>query len=278
MLRDTEIKSLMPYVGSKALVINNILEHFPSTIKEYREPMIGGGSIFIGAIEEGRIPKDTKIKLGDRNKLIYDIWNICINYPEVAIRVVDEMKLSLESHFEWESLFGEKLDFEDWIIEQEVNGRANRAMCELIMCKLRRYGNFGEIREASIDKLKADIDTPIESIKRKIEQISNSLQHREIEILNSDYEWSLINGDKDTLVVLDPPYLDVKTDEEYYEGNHFDFDYERFSQLLKNTPCKFIVTCDLGMMPYVKGFNCIEHQVFYRTNNKLNTELIVKNF
>lgn len=273
-----KIKSLMPYIGSKALAMESIYKLLPSDIKEYREPMIGGGSILIGLMENAKLSPDTTIKIGDANKLIYSIWNLTINYPELMIKLLQEIQLSLDSHFDWQEVFNEDIDFEEWVYSESNKGDAYSAALELIICKLRRYGNFGELSKSKVARLKNNREDIIHNLIEKIEIIDNLNYYKDIKVYNEDYSWALKDGDSSTLVVLDPPYLDVKTTDEYYKGHHFNFDYYRFNQLLRDTKCKFIVTCDMGMLEYVGEFNCSINPIYYKMSQKVVEELIVTNF
>ena len=41
------VKSPLRYPGGKSRAIKQILQHVPAHIEEYREPVIGGGSVFL---------------------------------------------------------------------------------------------------------------------------------------------------------------------------------------------------------------------------------------
>lgn len=43
----TEIKTPLRYPGGKSKALNQILPRIPLDITEYREPFIGGGSVFL---------------------------------------------------------------------------------------------------------------------------------------------------------------------------------------------------------------------------------------
>jgi DNA adenine methylase len=40
------IKSPLRYPGGKSRAVSQILPHIPLNIREYREPFVGGGSVF----------------------------------------------------------------------------------------------------------------------------------------------------------------------------------------------------------------------------------------
>ncbi|MYD39123.1 MAG: DNA adenine methylase, partial [Chloroflexi bacterium] len=41
------VKSPLRYPGGKSRAIKQILRHLPARIDEYREPFVGGGSVFL---------------------------------------------------------------------------------------------------------------------------------------------------------------------------------------------------------------------------------------
>ena len=42
-----QVKSPLRYPGGKSRAIKQILQHVPAHIEEYREPFVGGGSVFL---------------------------------------------------------------------------------------------------------------------------------------------------------------------------------------------------------------------------------------
>jgi DNA adenine methylase len=57
-------KSPLRYPGGKSKAIDNIIPHIPLDIKEFREPFVGGGSVFLGFKKSFKIfPIDTGLMI-----------------------------------------------------------------------------------------------------------------------------------------------------------------------------------------------------------------------
>ncbi len=68
-----KVKSPLRYPGGKSKAIKQILPHIPENIKEYREPFIGGGSVFL-AIRELFGNNINKYWINDLNFDLYCFW------------------------------------------------------------------------------------------------------------------------------------------------------------------------------------------------------------
>ena len=67
----SEIKSPLRYPGGKSRAISQIVRYLPLNFSEYREPFVGGGSLFI-YLRQKR--PDLKIWINDLNYELYCFW------------------------------------------------------------------------------------------------------------------------------------------------------------------------------------------------------------
>ena len=84
-----EVKSPLRYPGGKTRAIKKIFPLIPR-FKEFREPFVGGGSVFI-ALKQ-RVSSDTVFKINDLNRDLYCFWKIARDENEELVRVIREIK------------------------------------------------------------------------------------------------------------------------------------------------------------------------------------------
>ncbi|MHC5718217.1 MAG: DNA adenine methylase, partial [Nostoc sp.] len=67
------LKSPLRYPGGKSKAINQIAEYLPQSFDEFREPFVGGGSVFIYLRQ--KFP-DLKIWINDLNRELFLFWKL----------------------------------------------------------------------------------------------------------------------------------------------------------------------------------------------------------
>lgn len=76
------VKNILRYPGGKSKAIKMIISKIPTNIKEFREPMVGGGSVSL-AIKQ--LFPNVKIKINDLNYDLICFWKILRDYPDKLI-------------------------------------------------------------------------------------------------------------------------------------------------------------------------------------------------
>ena len=84
-----EIRSPLRYPGGKSRAIKTILPHIPYC-HEFREPFVGGGSVFI-AVKQ-RWPRDAIFRINDKNYDLYCFWKQLQIRGQEFIQSVQEYK------------------------------------------------------------------------------------------------------------------------------------------------------------------------------------------
>ena len=88
--KDTEPpKPFLKWVGGKTQIIEAVLDNFPSTINNYYEPFVGGGSVLLALLHRvkiGRIKLHGTIYASDLNAHLISLYTQIKNEPEVLIR------------------------------------------------------------------------------------------------------------------------------------------------------------------------------------------------
>lgn len=260
------IHSLIRYVGGKSKSINSIMKYMPEHITEYREPMIGGGSVLLGLLENRRRPD--KIVIGDLDYDISNLWRSVIESP-------DELQVQTKEIID--SIINREDDREiDYILETVCTTGVETASRVYVKNLCTKFGNYGGYLDSStIDsKLRKFADNKYKNLI-----YSNSNLLRGVEVLNDDYKWALREPGDDVLVFLDPPYFNVQAKEGYYR-EHNEFNFEELRQELINTKHKFIMTIDISQFSesLKSHFNVYRYSIFYSMSCTYKVEYIVTNF
>jgi DNA adenine methylase len=95
-----KLKPIIKWVGGKTQIIDNVFSYFPKTIKDYYEPFIGGGSVFlklIEKIENNDIKLTGNINLFDKNEKLINLYNTIKNKHTNLLEKLTELKENYQS-------------------------------------------------------------------------------------------------------------------------------------------------------------------------------------
>jgi DNA adenine methylase len=266
------IKSPLRYPGGKSKAIQQILPHIPKAFTEYREPFVGGGSIFF-AVKHilGDIVR--KYRLNDLNYDLYCFWRYA---REDVDKLADYIQKVKSDKTDGRSLYTELTSPTLELTEFE------RAARFFILNRITFSGTVesGGYSQQAFEKRFTDSSI---SRLRKIGQCLNSVY-----ISNEDYQYIVELPGQDVFIFLDPPYWKARKSKLY--GNkgdlHTSFDHERFAQCMKACGHKWLITYDDS--PIIRELfdfaEIIEWDLQYGMNNyKQGTaakgkELMIKNY
>jgi DNA adenine methylase len=93
------IKSILRYPGGKSKVAQKIISLIPPNIKEFREPMVGGGSV---SLVLKQTLSHVKVWINDLNYDLVCFWKTLRDYPEELIK---ELKRNKGHVQRWEKAF-----------------------------------------------------------------------------------------------------------------------------------------------------------------------------
>jgi DNA adenine methylase len=268
----TKLKSPLRYPGGKSKAISQILPHISPSFKEYREPFVGGGSVFF-SIKQLLGEKVEKYWLNDLNHDLYCFWFQAQKDIDKLVERVSEVKNNtLEGRLLFTELTQDNLKLNDF----------ERAARFFLLNRITFSGTVesGGYSQQAFDKRFTD-----SSIQRLF-AIGQSLL--DVKITNLDYEAVIQAPGDGVFIFLDPPYW-IATKSKLYgkKGDlHTAFDHERFSQNMKNCPHQWLVTYDDS--PKIRElFNfadIIEWDLQYGMNNykqgkaAKGKELMIKNY
>ena len=87
-------KPFMKWVGGKTQILEEVLSSFPTEMKNYHEPFLGGGSVLLGLLSymnADRIHISGKIYASDLNRNLIALYKNIQSQPEVLIDEVNKI-------------------------------------------------------------------------------------------------------------------------------------------------------------------------------------------
>lgn len=222
------IKSPLRYPGGKSRAVNLISKLLPE-FDEFREPFVGGGSVFIYAKQ--RFP-NKKFWINDLYFELYKFW-------EISQKDVNAL---IDKIYEWRNQFPVGKELHKFLNENLASfNDLERAAAFFIYNRITFSGTSlsggfsqgafeGRFTESSIQRL------------NEFAQVING----STTITNLDYK-DLVNEDgQNVFIFLDPPYYSATKSALYGKnGNlHKAFDHEKFADTMKNCKHKWLITYD----------------------------------
>jgi len=221
------IKSPLRYPGGKSRAVETIAKLLPD-FDEFREPFLGGGSVFVYVKQ--RYP-NKKFWINDLYSELYKFWEMTQKDVDALIAKVYEWKTKYAIGKELYQFLNENLEkFND----------LERAAAFFVYNRITFSGTTlsggysegaftGRFTESSIKRLNA---------LGKV--INGSL------ITNSDYEELLKKEGDNVFIFLDPPYYSATKSALYGKNGHLhkSFNHKRFAENMKNCRHKWLITYD----------------------------------
>lgn len=226
---DLRFRSPLRYPGGKQKAIEQIANVFPKNAKEYREPMVGGGSVFLHARS---ISFAQKYWINDKFTELYSFWQT-IQDPILCAKLMKELE-KLRAKFQNAD------EIKQYFLKAREESPEDAYRQAFLFFFFNRVTFSGTTRaggfsaSASLRRLTAS------SIER-LAPMPHALS--DIEITNEDFEKLIVKKGDDVFIFLDPPYF---TATKLYGkgGSLHTFDHERLAKLLRKTDHKFLITYD----------------------------------
>ena len=230
-------KSPLRYPGGKSRALKKILPLIPSNIAEFREPFVGGGSVFFAI----RGIFQTAIKsywINDLNYDLYCFWKQVGGDVTALVRVLQEIHAATT---DGRALFEKLAKSKDLLCQdRDMLSEFDRAVRFFILNRITFSGivDSGGYSQSSYEKR----FTP-SSIDR-VEIISTYLSG--VKITSEDYTDPLFHSGDDVFIFLDPPYWKAAESKLYGTRGalHTAFDHGRFAENMKKCPHKWLITYD----------------------------------
>ncbi|WP_375512655.1 DNA adenine methylase [uncultured Nostoc sp.] len=249
------IKSPLRYPGGKSKAINQIVEYLPKSFSEFREPFVGGGSVFIYLRQQ--FPH-IKIWINDLNCELFLFWKVA---QSDITQLVKEIRHIQVKYTNGKSLFTE-------LTSVNVNNLSDleRAVRFFVLNRITFSGTVesGGFSEQAFYKRFTD-----SSIER-LEKLENILS-KNVQITNLDYSHLLKSEGKDVFLFLDPPYFSATKSKLYGKDGdlHTSFEHQRFANLLQQCHHRWLITYDdsLHIRENFQWANISEWELQYGMNN-----------
>lgn len=221
------IKSPLRYPGGKSRAINIIANLIPD-FDEFREPFVGGGSVFVYAKQKY---KEKKFWVNDLYIDLYKFWEYAQCDVEGLVKQI----------YDWKNKFKEGKHLHTFLKENSLSfNDIEKAAAFFIFNRITFSGTSlsGGFSQAAFDGRFTD-----SSIQR-LKDFSQILDA--VSITNYDYAEVVEKQGNNVFIFLDPPYYSATKSALYGKNGdlHKAFDHERFAETMKSCPHKWLITYD----------------------------------
>ncbi|MDZ8260669.1 DNA adenine methylase [Nostoc sp. ChiQUE01b] len=249
------LKSPLRYPGGKSKAINQIVEYLPESFSEFREPFVGGGSVFIYLRQ--KFP-NLKIWINDLNCELFLFWKVAQSNLAQLVKEIRHVKVKYTD--------GKLLFVELTSVDVNKLSDLERAVRFFVLNRITFSGTVksgGFSQEAFHKRF---TDSSIERLEKLEDILSNNVQ-----ITNLDYSHLLKTSGEDIFLFLDPPYFSATKSKLYgKDGNlHTSFEHQRFAEILQQCHHHWLITYD-NSTQIIENFqwaNILEWELQYGMNN-----------
>lgn len=221
------IKSPLRYPGGKSRAISQISKLVPE-FEEFREPFIGGGSLFIYLKQ---IFPQKRFWINDLYEPLFKFWDICQKYLD---SVIDQIS-------KWKNQFCEGKSLRKYLDENYSKfSDVEKASAFFILNRITFSGTSdsgGYSEQAFRNRFTL---SSIERLKNLKEILLGTL------VTNLDYEEVVKTEGNNIFIFLDPPYYSTSKSALYGKnGNlHKSFDHKHFADVMRKCKHKWLITYD----------------------------------
>jgi len=226
MLINKYLKTPLRYPGGKSKSIKYINPLIPN-FDEYREPFLGGASVFLHLKQSYPYKK---YWINDLYGSLYIFWNELKNHPMKIISQIKEWKCEYKNN--------EKQLFKYAIENLENTDKIKAGAAFYIVNKT----SFSGLSSSGSFSQQAVIQNFTDSCINKLDSISKVLDNTTI--TNLDYSELINKPGKNVFMFLDPPYFLGKKSNLYGDKGemHKHFNHELFAENMKKCSHKWLIT------------------------------------
>lgn len=265
-------RSPLRYPGGKQKAVEQIGKHFPHSAGEYREPFVGGGSVYLHAKTIGL---SESYWINDAFKELMSFW-ATVQKPATCARLMKELE-TLRANFKSSD------QIKEYFLEAREEKTRSTYREALLFFFFNRVTFSGTTRAGGFSSAASQTRFTASSIER-LSSMPEALQGTRM--TSTDFADVIAEPGKDVFIFLDPPYFTAK--KLYgHNGALHNFDHLRLAKVLKKTPHRFLITYDdcEEIRDLYKWANIKNWQLQYGMNNcnserqsKLGSELFISNY
>lgn len=269
MKRYKIINSPLRYPGGKSRAVEKIAALVPP-FSEFREPFVGGGSVFIYLRQ--KFP-DRKFWVNDKYSELTAFWRELQTNPEKLIELI----------WQWKCEFTDGKVFHRFLQTNKEKFNSLETAAAFFVFNRITFSGTTEAGGYSEQAFRLRFtDSSIERLTNMPEIL------RDVKITNLDYE-ELVNAPgEDVFLFLDPPYFSATNSALYGKNGklHKTFDHQRFAANLKKCRHRWLLTYDdsafvreLFSFANITSWNLMYGMRNVAENSKqLGNELFISNF
>lgn len=267
-MKNNFLKTPLRYPGGKTRVSEYLVSLFPKCFTEYREPFLGGGSVFVRAIQTS--DSCQKFWINDKFEDLYCFWKgmSSNSINDIIDRIYAIKNLNQNGKDTFKMLQSSKTD----TIEQKAADFF--ALNRMTFSGTTMSGGYSD--EAFKKRF---TDSSIERCRRLSE-----LEWNKVKLTKDDYSVLMDANGCDVFLFLDPPYYLGRNKSKLYGVNgdlHNCFDHERFKDTCARCKHRWMITyndCD-----YIRNlfseYNIMEMSFSYgMSKDKNGKEIIITNY
>ena len=221
------IRSVLRYPGGKSRAIGTIIPLIPANIKEFREPMVGGGSV---SLVMKQLHPHIRVWINDINYDLICFWKTLRDQPDELVSELHRIKRCYKN--------GRELY--NHLTEQSGGSEFERAIRYYV---LNRISFSGLVGSGGYSNHSFQKKFTYSSIKR-LEKAAAIIQ--DFEITCGSYEPLLFEGGEGVFVFLDPPYYTATRSRLYGKRGciHLGFDHRKFADDVRRCTHPWLITYD----------------------------------
>lgn len=218
------LKPLVKWAGGKRQIMNRLLEYFPHDFGNYYEPFLGGGSVFMELYNRG-ILKNRHVYLSDIMEPLITLYTTVKESPDQLLKFLSENYTNSQFTAEYYYNYRDKFN----ILKFKSRDDAERIEYACLFLYLNRLGFNGMYRENSkglFNVPHGKHKNPCIYNEHHIQELSNVLNSKDINIKCSSYEEILSTAQQGDFIYMDPPYYGT-----FSQYNKDKFDMEEHVKL-----------------------------------------------
>ncbi|MBW4635826.1 MAG: DNA adenine methylase [Iphinoe sp. HA4291-MV1] len=262
-------KSPLRFPGGKSKVLDCLLPLIPTNIEEFREPMVGGGSMFLAV--KTLLEASTKFWINDLNPNVAAFWQSLQASPDDLLQSIQTLRQQYPD--------GKKL-YQCLVWNYPVVDALSRATRCFILNRITFSGAAdagGYSAQAFTNRF---TDASLEKLRTCAPHLTN------VRVTNESYEQSLQAPGNKVFIFLDPPYYTASSLYGERGEIHDSFDHVKFAHHAQQSPHQWLITYD--DTPEIRQLfhfaHIQEYSVQYGMNNYKQShaakgkELLIRNF